>query len=98
MKVSRQFMQDFEYVAVVYGWTKAEIDEIKAVTRLHAKEAMRYWSVLAAAHRAGYVQDASTGWVRLRAWCAVKGVGDPLNSDEDFAKLQALAFTQLETA
>jgi hypothetical protein len=97
MEYPQNFRDDLRYLTDWYRWDDADKSEIRAMFT-NSPKGVRYYQVLAAAHRAGYVQDASTGWVRLRAWCAVKGVGDPLNSDEDFAKLQALAFTQLETA
>jgi hypothetical protein len=91
------FFDDMRYLSGYYGWSDDDKVGIRA-SFTGNPEGVRYYQVLAAAHRAGYVQDASTGWVRLGAWCAVKGVADPLNSEEDFAKLQALAFTQLEMA
>lgn len=33
MNVSRQFLKDFAYLANYYGWTPADIDDVKADTR-----------------------------------------------------------------
>jgi len=76
MKVSRQFLQDFAYLANYYGWSPAEVEEIKADTRANP-ELVRYWSVLAAAHRAGYEQTPENNSIRLRDWCIQRGLGDP---------------------
>jgi hypothetical protein len=91
------FRADLSYLSDYYKWSAADKTGIRQMFTGKAS-GVRYFQVLAAAHRAGYVQDESTGWVRLGAWCAVKGLGDPFAPDFDLAKLQALAFTQLETA
>ncbi|GIZ54057.1 hypothetical protein [Noviherbaspirillum aridicola] len=77
MKVSRQFIKDFAYLANRYGWTPAEIEEIKAHTRAHPAQMRVYWTALAAAHRAGYEQTQENGYIRLQAWCAEQGIPDP---------------------
>lgn len=77
MKVSRKFMLDFAYLANRYGWTTADIEAIKAQTRAAPASMVRYWSTLAAAHRAGYEQTAENGYLRLAAWCAANGWPDP---------------------
>jgi hypothetical protein len=69
MKVSRQFIQDFAYIANFYGWTPADIEDVKAQTRVSA-ELRGYWTELARAHRAGYRQTENNGHIRLAAWRA----------------------------
>ena len=73
MRVSRQFLQDFAYIANRYGWNAADIEEVKAATRADPDGMCRYWSTLAKAHRAGYEQNAVNGYLRLDAWCVQQG-------------------------
>ena len=70
MKVSRQFLRDFAYIANRYGWTAADIEEVKADTRAAGAPMVAYWTMLAAAHRAGYEQTAENGYMRLHVWQA----------------------------
>ena len=68
MKVSRDFLKDFAYIANLYGWNAADIEDVKAQTRAHPETLRRYWTTLAAAHRAGYQQTEANGHERLQAW------------------------------
>ena len=77
MKVSKQFLRDFAYLANRYGWTAGDIEEIKAQTRAAPVPMVRYWSTLAAAQRGGYEQTLENGYLRLSAWCAANGWPDP---------------------
>jgi hypothetical protein len=72
MKVSRQFLKDFAYLANYYGWTPADIEDIKAQTRANPGPMVLYWTTLANAHRAGYKQTRLNGYIRLQAWCDEK--------------------------
>lgn len=72
MNVSRDFLKDFAYIANLYGWNAADIEDVKAQTRANPESMRRYWADLAAAHRAGYQQDASNNYVRLAAWSAIR--------------------------
>jgi hypothetical protein len=56
MLVSKRFLRDFAYIANLYGWNTADVEDAKAQTRVNPTEMCRYWSQLAAAHRTGYVQ------------------------------------------
>ena len=73
MKVSREFLKDFAEIANRYGWNADDIEEVKAHMREHFEPMRRYWSTLAAAHRAGYEQTRENDYIRLQAWCALKG-------------------------
>ena len=73
MNVSRQFLRDFAYLANRYGWNAADIEEVKAHMREHVEPMRWYWTTLAAAHRAGYEQTKENGFIRLQAWCDLKG-------------------------
>jgi hypothetical protein len=73
MKVSKQFLRDFAYIANLYGWTTADIEEVKAQTRASPDELGRYWSRLAAAHRAGYTQNLENNFIRLGQWLQLQG-------------------------
>jgi hypothetical protein len=68
MKVSKQFIQDFAYIANLYAWTAADIEDVKAQTRASPDELGRYWTRLAAAHRAGYQQTGVNNFMRLEHW------------------------------
>jgi hypothetical protein len=68
MLVSKQFLRDFAYIANVYGWNAEDIAEAKAQTRANPGEMRRYWTQLAAAHRAGYQQTRANNFMRLGQW------------------------------
>ena len=68
MKVSRDFLKDFAYIANLYGWNAADIEDAKAQTRASPAPMREYWTALAAAHRAGYKQTEANGYERLHAW------------------------------
>lgn len=70
MKVSPVFLKDFAYIANLYGWDAADIDDAKAQTRAAPGPMVAYWTMLAGAHRAGYRQDLANGYMRLGAWAA----------------------------
>jgi hypothetical protein len=72
MNVSRQFLRDFAYLANHYGWTPADIEDVKADTRA-SPGLVDYWTVLANAHRAGYEQTPQNGYIRLVDWCDSTG-------------------------
>jgi hypothetical protein len=79
MKVSRAFLQDFAYLANYYGWTPADIEEMKAAIRENEEHGRRYITVLARAHRAGYRQTAENGFIRLDYWLIERGM-EPLHA------------------
>ena len=81
MRVSKQFLRDFAYLANRYGWTPADIEEIKAQTRASPEEMMRYWTNLAIAHQAGYEQTKENSFIRLREWCRARMWPDPYTAD-----------------
>jgi hypothetical protein len=68
MKVSKDFLRDFAYLANLYEWTPADIEDVKAQTRANPESMRRYWTTLAAAHRAGYKQTPANGYERLGSW------------------------------
>jgi hypothetical protein len=68
MKVSKQFLRDFAYIANLYGWNAEDVEDAKAQTRANPDEMRRYWTQLAAAHRAGYQQTRDNNYVRLEQW------------------------------
>jgi len=72
MNVSNAFLRDFAYIANLYGWNAADIEDVKAQTRANPEAMRRYWTDLATAHRAGYQQTAANGYERLRVWAARK--------------------------
>lgn len=66
-KVSREFIRDFAYIANLYEWTPADIEEVKQQTRGNA-ELMGYWRTLAFAHRMGYQQTKENNYMRMTEW------------------------------
>jgi hypothetical protein len=75
MKVSKQFLQDFACIANFYGWNAADVEEAKELTRANPEEMRRYWTRLAAAHRAGYRQTRENNYMRLEHWLQLQAEG-----------------------
>lgn len=98
MKVSRQFLKDFAYLANHYGWTPADIENIKAQTKADPGAMANYWTTLANAHRAGYGQTPGNSHIRLRAWCVANGHPPPfIESDCKRAQSNFLPDLLVET-
>jgi hypothetical protein len=74
MNVSKSFLLDFAYLANRYGWTPADVEEVRAAVRAHPESGKRYITTLAGAHRAGYEQTPENGYIRLDAWLAKQGI------------------------
>lgn len=79
MKVSKEFVCDFAYIANFYGWTAADIEEAREQTRSSPAAMRRYWTALARAHRAGYRQTQENGYMRLQDWCEQRGEPSPFD-------------------
>lgn len=90
MKVSEKFIDDMRYLRKRYEWTDTEAAEVRSALQGSA-ELVHFFTVLAAAHRAGYEQNAGNGFVRLQAWCAGQGLPDPFGPAFNVAALDALA-------
>ena len=73
MLVSKRFLRDFAYIANLYGWNAEDVEDAKAQTRVNPTEMCRYWSQLAAAHRAGYAQTPENNFMRLGQWQQQQG-------------------------
>lgn len=97
MRVSQSFVEDLKYLANYYQWNEQDKKEVKAAIK-GSEPMVRYFTILAAAHRAGYSQDAGNGFVRLKDWCIARGLGDPYLSDFDPAALDAIQVEQREAA
>lgn len=95
MKVSTEFIEDLRYLRRRYEWSEVDVADIKQVLKDEdakgKSEMLHFLAVLAAAHRAGYEQDAANGFIRLQAWCIEQGLPDPFSKDFDLAALDALA-------
>jgi hypothetical protein len=78
MQVSKSFLQDFAYLANRYGWTAADIEEMKAAVRANEDAGRRYVTTLAAAHRAGYEQTVGNHYMRLHTWRTLQESSRPL--------------------
>lgn len=89
MKYPITFSDDMKYLANYYQWNAEDKAEVrKAFT--DCEPMVRYFTILAAAHRAGYVQHAGNGFQRLQAWCLEKGLNDPFGPEFDVSALDAL--------
>lgn len=89
MKYPMTLSEDLKYLAAYYQWTDADKAEIRAAFT-NCEPMVRYFTNLAAAHRAGYEQDAGNGFVRLREWCEQKGLADPYGKNFDVVALDML--------
>ena len=90
MKYPATLSDDLRYLAVYYQWNDEDKKGVRAAFT-NCPPMVRYFTVLAAAHRAGYSQDAGNGFVRLRDWCLAQGFDDPYGEDFDPAALDAMA-------
>jgi hypothetical protein len=91
VNVTTQFIEDMRYLRGCYAWSDEDAVEIKAALQEGGEPLIRYFTVLASAHRAGYRQDAGNGFIRLQAWCAEQGLPDPFTKEFDPRALDALA-------
>jgi hypothetical protein len=73
MWVSKKFLQDFAYIANLYGWSTEDVEDAKAQTKANPDEMCPYWTQLAAAHRAGYAQAPGNNFMRLGQWLQLQG-------------------------
>jgi hypothetical protein len=80
MNVSKQFLKDFALIANHYQWTPADIEQVKADTRAN-QGLVDYWTILAAAIKAGYEQTEENGYIRLREWSQAQGFADPFTTE-----------------
>jgi hypothetical protein len=89
MKYPVTFSDDLKYLAAYYNWNDEDKKEVRQAFT-NCEPMVRYFTILAAAHRAGYAQDAANGFIRLQAWCIEKGLGDPFAEHFDPAALDAI--------
>ncbi|MCI1005223.1 hypothetical protein [Herbaspirillum sp. C7C8] len=81
---------DLQYLAKRYEWNAEDKAEVRAAFT-DCPEMVHFFTVLAAAHRAGYEQCAANGFIRLQAWCLEQRLGDPFASGFDLNTLDAMA-------
>ena len=81
---------DLKYLAAYYQWSPEDKVEIRSAFT-GSPEMVRFFTVLAAAHRAGYTQCAGNGFIRLNDWCKENGLDDPYDLCFDLKALDALA-------
>lgn len=93
MELTQRELMDLRYLREFYGWNDKDAREVMVSIR-STEHAARYYTILAAAHRAGYEQNAENGFVRLQAWCALKGLPDPFGKEFDIGALDAMEFEQ----
>jgi hypothetical protein len=84
---------DLKYLSTYYEWNVEDKKEVRAAFT-GSPEMVRFFTILAAAHRAGYSQHAGNGFVRLGEWCIQNNLGDPYGPDFDPAELHARAVEQ----
>jgi hypothetical protein len=84
---------DLQYLAKRYEWSAEDKAEVR-IAFTDCPEMVNFFTVLAAAHRAGYEQCAANGYIRLQAWCLEHHLGDPFAPGFDLAALDAMAVEQ----
>lgn len=89
MKYPATFSDDMKYLAAFYQWSDEDKKEVRAAFT-DCEPMVRYFTILAAAHRAGYSQHAGNGFQRLQGWCIEKGLPDPFGPEFDVAALDAI--------
>ena len=90
MNYPTTFSKDMQELAKFYGWNDDDKKEVRAAFT-DCEPMVRYFTILAAAHRAGYEQHAGNGFIRLQNWCAENGLEDPFSVEFDPAALDAIA-------
>jgi hypothetical protein len=93
LKYPPTFGQDMRELSAFYQWSEADKKEVRAAFT-NCEPMVRYFTVLAAAHRAGYSQHSGNGFQRLKSWCAENGLPDPFGLEFDVAALDALIVDQ----
>jgi hypothetical protein len=91
MELTDEVISDMRYLRNRFGWNEDDARDVMQAIREGGAEIVRYFTVLAAAYRAGYEQNEENEFVRLQAWCIQKGLGDPFSKEFDIAALNALA-------
>ena len=81
---------DLQYLAKLYEWNAEDKAEVRTAFT-DCPEMVNFFTVLAAAHRAGYEQCAANGYIRLQTWCMQQDLGDPFAPGFDLAALDAMA-------
>jgi hypothetical protein len=89
LKYPETLSDDLKYLAAFYQWNAEDKKEVRAAFT-DCEPMVRYFTILAAAHRAGYVQGAANGFVRLKDWCLSQGLPDPYGTEFDPAALDQL--------
>ncbi len=89
MKYPVTFSKDMQELAKFYGWSNDDKKDVRAAFT-DCEPMVRYFTILASAHRAGYTQHAGNGFIRLQAWCHEKGIGDPFGPEFDVVALDNL--------
>jgi len=89
MKYPFNFSEDMKYLSNYYKWNEEAKTQVRA-SFADCEPMVRFYTILAQAHRAGYSQHAGNGFQRLKDWCAEKGLGDPYGKDFDLKALDDL--------
>lgn len=97
MRYPASLSEDLKYLATRYQWSAEDKVEVRAAFT-DSPEMVRFFTVLAAAHRAGYEQCAANGFVRLQSWCLENRVGDPFGPGFDLTALDSLVVTPRKVA
>lgn len=79
---------DLQYLEKFYGWDAQDKRGVMESIRSTSSGAL-YYTVLAAAHRAGYEQTPENNYMRLTDWCAARGLF-PFAPDFELAALGEL--------
>lgn len=90
MQLNERETRDLRFLRQRLAWDDNDAKQVMQSIR-ESEHGARYYTVLAAAHRAGYEQTAANGFIRLQEWCIEKGLPDPFGPGFDVAELDAMA-------
>lgn len=82
MRVSKNFIKDFAFLANFYEWSPKEIEEIKQEIREAGTEMVYFWSCLANAIINGYAQTRENNYIRLENWWLENGMTNLFAEDK----------------
>jgi hypothetical protein len=88
LKYPATFSDDLKYLTTVYGWNEEDKTDIRSAF-IGCPDTVRFFTNLAAAHRAGYPTPAGEGFTALALWCLDKGLPDPFGPAFNTAALDA---------
>lgn len=90
MRISRELASDLKYLAVELEWADEDKAEIRAALVENPAFFEKFWTVYAAAHRAGYRFNEATGFQKLDDFCQQRGLPNPYSGQYVGAEVDAV--------